>query len=181
MAELQLNKTKVRPVMDYQELHYHVDAFTANADVCAAKLHELRPKGANVSLLDLRRSYLQIRVRETLWPYQTVKIDGKRYCLTSLGFGLNVASLIMKGIFSAVLSQEEAVGHAASAYIDDIYVNEDVVAATRVREHLAQFGLKCKDPERLGDGARVLGLAVGMEHVCTINKSAYTKKVCKLI
>ena len=81
----------------------------------------------------------------------------------TLGFGLNVAPLIMKAIVSTVLSQEEAVGHAASAYIY-IYINEDVMPATRVREHLARFGLECKDPERLEDGARVLGLAVAMEH-----------------
>ena len=163
MAVLQQNKAKVRPVMDYRELNHHVGAYTANADVCAAKLREWRQKGANVSLLDLRRAYPQVRVHETLWPYQTVKIDGKRYCLTRLGFGLNVAPLIMKAIVSAVLSQEEAVGRSAFAYIDDIYVNEDIVPVTRVREHLAQFGLKCKDPERLKEGARVLGLAVGME------------------
>ena len=77
MAILQENKTKVRPVMDYRELNHHVDAFTATADVCAVKLCEWQQKGANVSLLDLRRAYLQIRVCETLWPYQTVKIDGK--------------------------------------------------------------------------------------------------------
>ena len=52
-------------------------------------------------------------------------------------------------------------GHAASTYMNDIYVNEDVMPATHVREHLARFGL---DPERLEDGARVLGLAVAMEH-----------------
>ena len=97
-------------------------------------------------------------------PYQTVKIDGKRYCLTCLGFGLNVAPLIMKAIVSAVMSQEEAMGRAASADIDDSYVNKDVVPATCIREHLAQFGLKCKDPEQLEDGAQVLGLAVRMEH-----------------
>ena len=52
----------------------------------------------------------------------------------------------------------------ASAYIDDIYINEDVMPVTHVREHLARFGLECKDPERLEDGTRVLGLAVAMEH-----------------
>ena len=62
----------------------------------------------------------------------------------------------MKAIVSAVLSQEEA--------IDNIYVNEDAVPTTCIKEHLAQFGLKCKDPERLENSARVLGLAVGMEH-----------------
>ena len=65
---------------------------------------------------------------------------------------------------SAVLSQKEAVSHVASAYIDDIYVNKDVIPVTRVREHLARFGLECKDPERLKDGTWVLRLAVVMEH-----------------
>ena len=62
----------------------------------------------------------------------------------------------MKAIVSAVLSHEEAVERAASAYINDIYISEDVVPVTRVREHLAQFGSKCKDPERLKDGVQVL-------------------------
>ena len=136
MAELQQNKTKVHPVMDYRELNHHVDAFIANVDICAAKPCKWQQRGANVSLLDLRRSYFQIRVHETLWPYWTVMIDGKRYCLTCLGFGLNVAPLIMKAI----------------------------VSAAHVREHLAQFGLKCKDLEWLEESAQVLELAVWMEH-----------------
>ena len=70
----------------------------------------------------------------------------------------------MKAIVSIVLLQEEAVGHAASAYIDDIYVNEDVMPATCVREYLARFGLECKDPEWLEAGARVLELAIATEH-----------------
>ena len=36
--------------------------------------------------------------------------------------------------------------------------------ATRVSEHLARFGLECKDLEWLEDGAQVLGLAFAMEH-----------------
>ena len=114
--------------------------------------------------MDLKRAYLQVRVQKTLWPFQTVKIGGQRYYLIRLGFGLNVAPLIMKAIVSAVLSQEEAVGHAASAYINDIYVNEDVMPTTHVREHLARFGLEYKDPEWFEDGTQVLGLAVTMEH-----------------
>ena len=88
-----------------------------------------------------------MHVQKTLWALQTVKIGGQRYCLTRLEFGLNVAPLIMKAIVSAVLSQEEAVGHAASAYINGIYVNEDVMPSTHIREHLARFGLECKDPD----------------------------------
>ena len=58
----------------------------------------------------------------------------------------------MKVIVSMVLLQEEAVGCTASAYIDDIYINEDV-PATHIREHQAKFGLECKDPEQVEDGA----------------------------
>ena len=58
----------------------------------------------------------------------------------------------------------KAMGYMASAYIDDIYANEDVMPTTRVREHLARFGLECKDPERLEDGPRVLRLTVTMKH-----------------
>ena len=47
----------------------------------------------------------------------------------------------MKAIISAVLWQEEAVGHTLFAYIDNLYVNNDVMPATRVREHPTKFGL----------------------------------------
>ena len=60
----------------------HVDVFIANADVCAAKLREWWQKGSSVSLLDLKRAYLQVRVQKTLWPFQIVKIGGQKYCLT---------------------------------------------------------------------------------------------------
>ncbi len=57
----------------------------------ASKLWEWRQLGSNVSLLDLRKAYQQVRVSETMWPFQTVVFAGRRYCLTRLGFGLNVA------------------------------------------------------------------------------------------
>ena len=38
-------------------------------------------------------------------------------------------------------------GHAASVYIDNIYVNEDIMPVTCIREPLARSGLECKDPE----------------------------------
>ena len=42
-------------------------------------------------------------------------------------------------------------------------MNEDVVSSSRVRSQLAKFGLIYKDPERLEDGNRVLGLNVRQE------------------
>ena len=38
MAVVQRNKRKVRPVMDFRELNTHIDAFTADSDVCVDKL-----------------------------------------------------------------------------------------------------------------------------------------------
>lgn len=160
MAVTQQNKAKVRPVMDFRELNTHVDAFTASADVCADKLREWRQQGTNVAVIDLRRAYLQVHVHESLWPFQTVIFRGQRYCLTRLGFGLNVAPSIMKAVLAKVLSQDDAIRQATSPYLDDIFVNEDAVSASQVERHLSQFGLECKPAERLASGTRVLGLDV---------------------
>ena len=160
MAVVQQNKSKVRPVLDFRELNWYVDAYTAHADVCVQKLREWRKKGSNVSVLDLRRAYLQVRVHKSSWPYQTVIFEGKGYCLSRMGFGLNVAPSIMRAIVEAALSKDDAVRQATSAYIDDVFINEDIVSATRVKQHLDNFGLKSKEPKRLQNSARVLGLTV---------------------
>lgn len=81
-----------------------------------------------------------------------MKINGKQYYLRCFGFHLNVAPLIMKAIVSTVMSQEEAIDCATSAYID-----ENVMPPIHIREYLAQFGLECKDPEWLEDSTWVLG------------------------
>ena len=160
MAVVQRNKKKVRPVMDFRELNAHIDAFTAESDVCSERLREWRRQGVNVCVIDLAKAYLQIRIHDSLWPYQTVNFRGQKYCLTRLGFGLNVAPLIMKAVLNSVLSQDPVVKKGTSAYINDILVNEDVVRAGQVQEHLEKFGLSSKPCERLADGARVLGLRV---------------------
>ena len=158
MAIVQQNKDKVRPVMHFRELNSHVDAFTANADVCADKIREWRRLGTNVAIVDLRRAYMQIRVHESLWPYQTVICGGQRYCFARLGFGLNVAPSVMKSVLTAVLTQDETVDRATTSYLDDIFVNEDVISAQFIDKHLSLYGLECKPAERVADGARVLGL-----------------------
>uniref|UniRef100_A0A5S6Q541 RNase H domain-containing protein n=1 Tax=Trichuris muris TaxID=70415 RepID=A0A5S6Q541_TRIMR len=164
MAIVQRNKGKVRPVMDFRELNTHIAAFTADSEVCAQKLRDWRRQGANVSVLDLENAYLQVHVDEALWPYQTVVFKGQKYCLTRLGFGLNVAPLVMKTVLNCALSQNPEVKRGTSAYVDDILVNEDVIEASRVAQHLAEYGLTCKAPARVADSARVLGLKVWGEN-----------------
>ena len=63
-----------------------------------------------------------------------------------------------------VMAQEKTIQGSTSSYIDDIFVNESVCTVARVRDHLLQFGLTCKDLERLRDGTRVLGLRVMEKH-----------------
>ena len=98
-----------------------------------------------------------------LWPFQTIIIKGRRYCWTHLGFGLNVAPLIMKVIVKTVLEQDELMKKATSVYVDDIYVNEDELSVDEVKSRLESFGLASKDSTRLRDGV-VLGLKVWGEH-----------------
>ena len=113
-----------------------------------------------MAIFDLSRTYLQIRVEKSLWPFQTVEIKGTRYCLSRLGFGLNVAPSIMMAVMSAIRQQDEAERQATLSYIDDIFVNEGILSAQAVKEHFESFRLICKKPEHLRDGAKVLGLLV---------------------
>ena len=69
----------------------------------------------------------------------------------------------MKTNVSAMLSQEGTVEKATSAYLDDIYISEDISPTSHIRAKLAQFGLDCKDPERFEDRARVLDLDIRRE------------------
>ena len=98
IAVIQHNMHKVHPVMDNRELNEYVDTFTCNADVCAAKLREWCKRDTNVSLLDLKRAYLQICIDKSLLPDQSEIFKGQRYCIMWLGFDLNVAPLIMSGL-----------------------------------------------------------------------------------
>ena len=152
ISVIQQNKQKIRPVLDYWELNDHVDLFTARADICTEKLREWRRAGSNVSVLDLRKAYLQVRVHQSLWSYQTVLFKGRRYFRTHMGFGLNVAPSIMQTIVDAILTKYKRIQQATSAYIDDVYVDDSIVPAARVKEHLYSFGLFSKVPERLQDG-----------------------------
>ena len=66
----------------------------------------------------------------------------------------------MKSVLTAVLTQDETLDCATLCYLDDIFVNEDVVSV------LLRYGLECKPAERVAGGARVLGLEVwGSEEI----------------
>mgnify|MGYP003536646398 FL=1 len=159
MAVIQHNKNKVRPVLDYRELNQYISSHTGQSEVCGERLRFWRQMGANVKLLDLRKAYLQVHVAEKLWGYQVVRFKGRNYCLTRLGFGLNVAPKIMSAIVHKVLSLDSDIAKGTDSYIDDIIVNEDVVSCEKVKRFLSDFGLESKPEEPLS-GGRVLGLRI---------------------
>ena len=160
MAVVQINKGKVRPVLDFRELNDHVSNHPGvDAAVCNETLRRWRRMPGSLKIIDLKSAYLQVRVDENLWPYQKVSYKGRLYTLTRLGFGLNCAPKIMSRIVKLVLKQDERVEAGTDSYIDDIIVNEDVVSVEEVAAHLQRFGLEAKPPENL-EGGRVLGLAI---------------------
>ena len=113
-----------------------------------------------MSRLDLCKTYLQIRVSESPWLFKTVMFNGIRYFLTRLGFSCNVAPQIIKTLISVVLAQEKTIEKATSAYLDDIYINKDIVLLMSIWAKLVQFGLVCKNQERLKNGTQVLDLKI---------------------
>ena len=147
---------KMRPVGDFQALNEFVNCHTANADVFQEKLHRWR-KIKNAKILDLKKAHLQIHIDKKLWPYQTVIINGERYCFIRMCFGINVAPTIMTTILCHVLNMNSTVKKACNNYINDIFVDESIKIAKSVAKHLDKFGLQCKPPEGLEKGC-VLGL-----------------------
>jgi transposase InsO family protein len=162
MAVRQENKGKVRPVLDYRELNEHILSFTGDSAVCDETLRRWRREGVNVQMLDLRKAYLQLHVDESLWKYQLVSFKGRIYHLTRLGFGLCSAPRIMSHILGKVLSLDPRIREATGFYLDDIIVNEDMVSAEQVSEHLSKYGLVAKPPQKL-ENSRVLGLQLKKE------------------
>lgn len=159
MAVVQENKDKIRPVMDFRELNSYVSSHTGQSVVCGDKIRRWRRLGDRLSIVDLKKAYLQIKVDQQLWPFQIVKFEGETFALTRLGFGLNVAPKIMSAIVAKVLSMDEQVQKATDSYIDDIIINESMLSPDRVVSLLNRYGLETKAVENLV-GARVLGLQV---------------------
>ena len=66
----------------------------------------------------------------------------------------------MNAILQKVLSLDGKISNGTDNYLDDILVNEDVVRADEVATHLANYGLRCKEAEKVADGTKLLGLWV---------------------
>lgn len=153
--------SKVRPVLDYRCMNTLIESHTRGASTCADQIREWRQWGQRCGLVDLKRAYLQVHIDPRLWVFQGVRWQGEDYLLTRLGFGLSSAPKIMSSIVKFVLQEKPISGKGVSSYIDDLYVNEDIVSVETVMSHLAGWGLESKPPERVGlKDVRVLGLKV---------------------
>lgn len=159
MAVVQPRKNNVRPVLDFRELNSFVSSHTGSSVVCSEKIRQWRKLGTQLKLLDLKKAYLQIGVDPSLWRYQVVIYKNVKYCLTRLGFGLNVAPKIMTAIVNYILEKDPAVRAGTDSYIDDIVVNQNIVQVERVEQLLQQYGLEAKPAVPLS-GSRVLGLRI---------------------
>ena len=135
----------VRPVLDWRETSRFIEAFTRNSDDCAEKLRQLRRMGNSPAIIDLREAYLQLKADKTLWPYKTVIFKSERYYLTRLDFGLNVAPMIMTSVVSAIVEQDDKVKKGTSTYVDNIFVDENVVNREYYRKHFSKYILKSKN------------------------------------
>lgn len=154
--------TKVRPVLDYRSLNKSIQSHPGGAvPICADRLRDWRQWGRNCSLIDLRKAYLQVAIRSDQWVYQAIRWKGKDYLLTRLGFGLTSAPKIMTAIVEKTLSVDQTVNNSVSSYIDDLIINENQVSCADVVNHLKNWGLHSKEPQKLGSGpVRVLGLKI---------------------
>ena len=158
MAVEQPSKDKVRPVLDFRELNQYIECHTGSeVTVCDETIRKWRRLTGPLKLVDLKSAYLQLHVDQSLWDYQQVSYKGKLYCLTRVGFGLSSAPRIMTKILKEVLAQDPCIQRGTDHYVDDIIVDESVVSAAVVVDHLKKYGLEAKVPVEL-DGARVLGL-----------------------
>ncbi|XP_067943044.1 uncharacterized protein [Watersipora subatra] len=131
MAAKQPNKpNKIRPVMDYRELNNYIHNNPGvETAICQEKLRNWGLGGSKACLLDLKKAYLQVHIEPSLKKFQAVRYRGKTYVMTHMGFGLNVATKIMSKIIDKVLSLDEQIFNGTDHYIDDIWVNEEVVQA----------------------------------------------------
>ena len=157
-------KGKVRPVLDFRALNEFVSSHPGGSAVCDETIRNWRKSGQNITIVDLRKAYLQLRADPALWTHQVMQFRGKFYYLTRVGFGLNCAPKIMSTILQKVLSLDSTILSGTDHYIDDILVNESIVSVGTVVKHLQNYGPQTKAPERI-DGARILGLQVDRNEV----------------
>lgn len=152
MAVIQLVKNKVLPVLNFCELNDHVSCHMGGepADVCGETFQVWKPMTRATTIVDLKSACLQFYVSEKLWKYQLMRYKNRTYCWTWLGFGLNSA---MKVVAKMILGKGAKMEEAIILCINDIHVDEGIVTAEEIMDHLKKFRLTAKLPEATKGGA----------------------------
>ena len=114
-----------------------------------------------MAIVDRRRAYLQIRVLRIPVALPYCNIWWSKILPREAGVWLECGTQCdeVRNHRSADAGRNSRPCHFIS-YLDDIFVNEDVISAQFIEKHLSRYGLECKPAERVADGARVLGLDV---------------------
>ena len=154
LATCQEHKTStpVRPCLDFRLLNNHILSHPGNdVPVCGEKLRDWRSKSTELSVVDIRKAYLNVRLHPSLFPYQTIVWQGKTYCMERMAFGLSVAPKLMDAIVKYSIREFPD----ADNFIDDIIVPSE--QSESVSACLETYGLPTKPAVKLHE-ATVLGL-----------------------
>ena len=79
MVIQQVRKNKLYPVLDFKQLNEHVSSHSGGSAICDDTIRRWRKVGTNLTLIDLRKAYLQLHVDSSLWKHQVVCFKGSNY------------------------------------------------------------------------------------------------------
>jgi transposase InsO family protein len=150
---------QVRPVNDCRYLNEHIKSIPNEglSDPIAAISTIRRWRAMQCSdmcMLDIRKAYMQVRIRKDLYKYQGVILEnGQHYMMTRLPFGLNIAPKVLRTILSKIIPND-IVDHK-QYYVDDLFIPRSKVEI--VQQILAKNSFSVKPPEPI-ETARILGL-----------------------
>ena len=143
--------TPVRPCLDYRALNEQIVSHPgAEAPVCGEKLREWRQRCPEAALVDIRKAYLNVRIRPDLQRFQVVAFDGRLYVMERMGFGLAIAPKMMDLFVKYALRDCPDTDN----YVDDIFTPDD--QAEVVSSTLQSYGLRTKPASALPE-SQVLG------------------------
>ena len=151
MAVVQPTKNTVRSILNYRELNKYITyhSYEDAIDVCEETLRKWRQMTGASKIVNLKSTCLQIHIAR----------HEQTYCLTQLGFGLNVAPKILSAILKAVLKQKDNMREGTDSYINDVLVDEITVPASNFVNYLDNFNLTEKLLKSL-EGTAALGLGL---------------------
>ena len=106
----------------------------------------LRP-GDFLTSVDLTKAYWHLCLREDLQPYTMFRVGDKRYCWTSLPFGISIAPRMFTKLMKQALRPLRALGLRIVAYMDDILLMAptqplSLSQTARLVSHLQDLGLE---------------------------------------